>query len=178
MPQRRTEAAASIGIVVDDITGALLNVRLVSRSVEQEGFHRADQEQDIQPHRPVAYVTRVHLYSFTEESAVAPGDLPWAGDPWRYAQYLALRNTDLLGLARQVGSGANQAHLPPQHVPELWQLVQAGPAQESADARNARIVAQLVVLRILFPERSVFFQHFLQQSFSVRDHGAELDARE
>ncbi len=30
-----------------DLTGTLTNGRLVSRSVEQEGFHRADQEQDI-----------------------------------------------------------------------------------------------------------------------------------
>src|SRR5215203_717416 len=129
---------------------APLNGRLVRRPVEQEGIHRADQEQDIQPHRPVAHVTIVHLYSFTEESVVAPGDLPWSGDPWRYAQYLALRNPNLLGLARQVGPGANQAHLPPQHVPELWQLVEASSAQEAADARDAGIFAELVVLRILF----------------------------
>src|SRR5215208_2642528 len=142
---------------------------LVSRSVEQEGYHCAEQQQDIQPHRPVAHVTSVHLYSFAEESAVAPGDLPWAGDPWRYAQYLALGDPNLLGLARQVGSGVNQAQLLPQHVPQLWQLVEARLAQEAADARYAGIVAQLVVLRILFPELGVFFQHFLQQGFSVRD---------
>jgi len=37
----------------------------------------------------------------------------------------------------------DQAHVPPEHVPQLGKLVQAEPAEQPAQGRDARIVGDL-----------------------------------
>ncbi len=97
--------------------------QLVSRAVEQDGFHGTSQEQDVQPYRPVPHVVSVHPNPLAEEGVVAPENLSWAGHSRGNTQYLALSYPDLFALAGQVGSGTDQAHFPFQDVPELRQLV-------------------------------------------------------
>src|SRR3712207_4580291 len=89
---------------------------LVSSSIDEEGAHRARQEHDIQPHRPIAHVIDVHLDPLAEGSVVAARNLPQARYPRRYAQDLTPRLTYVVGLAEQVGTRADQAHLPAQDV--------------------------------------------------------------
>lgn len=69
---------------------------------------------------------------------------PGSRDPRRNAQDLALRRPYLLGLADQVGSGSDQAHVTVQDVPQLGQLVQAGLAQQATDAGDALVVARIL----------------------------------
>ena len=60
-----------------------------------------------------------------------------------------------------VRPGTYNAHVAQQHVPELWQLIQAGPPQKITDACYAHIVLQgLLAISIL-----------------VHHHGAELIAQ-
>jgi hypothetical protein len=42
-------------------------------------------------------------------------------------------------------AGANDAHLTPKHIQELGQFIKAGSAQETAQAGDAGVVAQLEV---------------------------------
>src|SRR5215203_2757091 len=77
---------------------ALHRRRLISSLVDKEGSDGAGQKHQIKPHGPVAHVVDIHLDPVSEESVVAPGNLPRSGYPWRYAQNLVTRVTDFAGL--------------------------------------------------------------------------------
>ena len=64
----------------------------------------------------------------------------------------------------------DEAHVTAEHVPELRQLVEARVAQETSEARDARVVLEQEPdrVRALFPE-------LLSALVRIRDHGAELE---
>src|SRR6266566_4044573 len=66
---------------------------------------------------------------------------------------------------------ANQRHLPQQHVEELRELVQAGPANKSTQVSNTRIFQQLHVL-LIFPQQ---FGMLFEIGIRIRDHRPELE---
>ena len=68
----------------------------------------------------------------------------------------------------------NEAHVALEHVPQLRQLVQAGPTEETTDARHARVVTHL-------EEHVAGLVHLLQLRLGlagVAHHGPELVAAE
>src|SRR6266487_1041204 len=69
---------------------------------------------------------------------------------------------------------ANQRHLPQQHVEELRELVQAGPANKSTQVSNTRIFQQLHVL-LIFPQQ---FGMLFEIGIRIRDHRPELEGEE
>ena len=70
---------------------------------------------------------------------------------------------------------AHQAHLAPQNVPQLRQLVQAGAAQQAAhDRQHAGIVLQLEMLAPFFARARVAVQVLPQQGVRIDVHGAQL----
>ena len=84
----------------------------------------------------------------------------------------------ILDGVRDVRTGPNEAHVAEQDVPELRELIQAGAAQECADAGDPRVVRDLV---------QVAFRPVLQQRpdergvrgrVAVRAHRPELHHRE
>ena len=76
------------------------------------------------------------------------------------------------------GPRSNEAHLSPQHVPELRQLIEAGLAQEAAEPRDSGVASQLVIAQPFSARFGVFLEQLLQELFGVRHHGAELQALE
>ena len=79
---------------------------------------------EVEPEHPVAV-------------QVAPAaDLPGAGDPGDHREppgvALGVELGELLAVAELERPGADQAHLAHQDVPELRELVQAGPPEEPA----------------------------------------------
>ena len=78
-------------------------------------------------------------------------------------------------VARDLGGerrpGPDDAHLAPEDIPELGQLVEAGPPQEAARPRDPRIVGQLERVTLDLVELLQVGKLLL----GVADHRAELD---
>ena len=55
-------------------------------------------------------------------------------------QNLALLRRVKGNVSRHLGSRADEAHVADQHVPKLGQLIQLGPAQETPDPGNSRVM--------------------------------------
>src|SRR5260370_40225631 len=68
------------------------------------------------------------------------------------------------------GTWANERHLAPKHVPQLRQLIQAGLAKESPEARDTRIVLDLEGRTILLVE----LHQFRLARLGVNNHRAKL----
>src|SRR5262245_7020036 len=101
-------------------------------------------------------------------------DLGDAGESWAYAVALDVagdgfhlhvpavgRRFDFTGPKR---SGADEAHVAPQDVPELWQLVHRSSAQHAAYSRDARVVFGRL--------------YGADSCFGVRNHRSELERAE
>ncbi|MNE34502.1 hypothetical protein D3C80_1282270 [compost metagenome] len=81
-------------------------------------------------------------------------------------------------LARYDGARADNAHVALQHVEQLRQFIQAGLAQELAQAGHARIAVQLVIAFPGFPGVGIGFEQVHQGRVGVADHRPELEAAE
>ena len=90
---------------------------------------------------------RIHSTKATRER---PVDLPDARQPRCHVQPLPVPTAAGLGLGARQGAWTDQRHVAPQHVPELRQLVDARPAEESADVRDAGVVLQFEGRPVLF----------------------------
>ena len=99
-----------------------------------------------------------------ETGFVAKGERSRVGDARAHGQQrLAQLGRIVRDIARQFGARAHQAHGPLQHVDELGQLVEPVPAQDRADAGDARVMRQRE--RQAAPRRAI-------------DHGAQfVDAK-
>lgn len=97
----------------------------------------------IQPERPVVDVFEVEGDPFLEVlDAVAPADLPEAGEAGFDAEAAALRVfLDAVDLVNWQRAGADEAHLAFQNVEELWQLVDAQAAQPGTKGEDTGVVA-------------------------------------
>jgi hypothetical protein len=109
----------------------------------ENGRHRNDQYLGVERERPVLRVVLIVRNAFAVRRRAASADLP---------------KTGYSGTARDVGAGrarvsykfvlsdrarSNDAHVPSEDIEELRQLIQARFAEDGADWRDARIVAQL-----------------------------------
>ena len=74
------------------------------------------------------------LDDFLESDIAATAHLRQAGDPRQYGKALALNLRVLLHFPRHVGPLDRSGSYPQQHVPDLWQFIQAGFAQEATGA--------------------------------------------
>src|SRR5437867_688581 len=90
--------------------------------------HRAGQDLQVEAERPVLDVVDVEHDPFVEAELAATADLPQAGDAGYDLEAAPLPLFVALDLVGDRWTWPNQAHLTPQHVPELRNLVQAGAA--------------------------------------------------
>src|ERR687889_743916 len=117
-------------------------LRVLPRSsTERNTLDGPSQDDQVQPNRPVTHVIRIHLHPLGIARVAPPTDLPEAGHTWLYSLVKLIHFAVFWHLDIHDGSGTCEAHLPEQDVPELGQLIQAGLAQQMADAGNAGIVA-------------------------------------
>src|SRR5689334_16932699 len=77
-------------------------------------------------------------------------------------------------LSRQRRSRADEGHVAPEHIPELRQLVETGPAEEASRSRHPRIVCELEGGSGDLGMR----QQVGQLGLGVGDHGPELEELE
>lgn len=131
-----------------------------------------EQDPEVVPERPVLAVLEVKVHPFAEAQGVAAIDLRKAGNA-RHALKAEVVQVGVLGdLVRELGPGADEAHVAPEHVDELGQLVYAGAAEKGANAGNARIVRQLEKGAV---RPFVQVKEFALERFRVLDHGTELE---
>lgn len=108
-------------------------------------YHRNSppQQYHIQPDAPVMHVPAVHLYALGVVDITSSAGLPHAGDAGEDGVVLL----DIFPIPRDFflddGAGSNKAHLAPQDVQELGQLIEAGLSKEGAALCDAGIVLQL-----------------------------------
>lgn len=107
-------------------------------------YHRNSppQQYHIQPDAPVMHVPAVHLYALGVVDITSSAGLPHAGDAGEDGVVLL----DIFPIPRDFflddGAGSNKAHLAPQDVQELGQLIEAGLSKEGAALCDAGIVLQ------------------------------------
>jgi len=126
----------------------------------------------------VAGVVHVEVDALVVAEVVATGHLPQAGEAGPHRQHLIHR----LAIAGQLFANdwprPDHTHLPPQHVHELGQFIEAGAAQEFAQAGDARIVLELEIVAELLRQIGGFRQQPAEHPIGVAPHGAELDTAE
>jgi hypothetical protein len=75
---------------------------------------------------------------------------------------------------------SHQAHLPTQHVEELWELIQARTAQESSDTRDPWVPVEFVGTAVVVAETLTSHQAFdrlaVDALVAVVMHGAKFQA--
>src|SRR5439155_18981082 len=96
------------------------------------------------------------------------------GDAGQGLQPLTLPVLVQRHLARRGRSWPDDAHVPLQHVPQLRQLVDAPAADERADERTPRVIADLEDRALGL----VVLQQLVELSFGARPHRTELPAAE
>src|SRR6266567_2153328 len=129
---------------------------------------RERENAQVEPHRPVIDVIQVVLYPLAQVAAPAQiVDLRPARDPSFYHVLLHVAR-DLLAEARDelgpFGARPDKRHLAPEHVEKLRKLVEAQPAQQSAEPCGSRIV-------LARPHRAA-------RVLGADGHRAELEHRE
>lgn len=96
------------------------------------------------PHAAFTDVFQIQRQPLIKGQLVAPGRrLPVTGQPGSNRQTPHLLRRILLHLAGKRRPGAHQAHIPPDHIDQLGQLVQAGFPDEFPHAGDPRVVLDL-----------------------------------
>lgn len=99
-----------------------------------------------------------------------PAGLPEASDARFYQKALSLIGGVLAHLTRKGGTWTDDRHVALQNIDELWQLVDAGLADEMTHARNSWVIFYLEYRAILLIQILKIFEAF----FRIYIHGAEL----
>ena len=122
------EAARSVGVLVDD----------TPKNSQKDNLQ-------IEADAPVAEVVKVVLDSFGDGRVATksvdlgpPGD---AGLDVMTGVVLFELGGELVDIERPFGARADDAHVAFEDVKELWNFIEAGVTQESADSCTARVVA-------------------------------------
>src|SRR3546814_118234 len=132
----------------------------------------------VRSERPAADILGIELNPPFVIDVIAPTYLPKSGNAWPAAEIIL----DVLAIARHLGRNdrprSDQTHIALQDVEDLWQLVEAALAQESADHGYARIVRELEVPIPFRPCGRIATKHLFQHFFRIGHHRAKLPARE
>src|SRR6186997_2084497 len=90
----------------------------------ENGDDRAVDDPDIEPSRVITHVVAIHLDALAKGALVAARHLPEASDPrWDQPEYLR-GGTELAELVHGIGAWTDDAHLAPEDVDQLRQLVE------------------------------------------------------
>ena len=128
------------------IVGRRLKARKVSTRplAPQDDEKRTYQDLHVLAQAVVLDVLALDGQALLEVELAASVDLHGARDPGPHLEAKALRLPVALHQPDLLGARADEAHVAPEDVEQLRELVEARASQEAPDARDARIVAQLV----------------------------------
>src|SRR5262245_56677206 len=105
----------------------------------EERERRSQEDREIHAWGAVVDVPDVELDPVRPRERGAAVDLGPAGEPGPHLEAAALVLVVLLDLVAERRPRADDAHVAANHIPELRQLVDGGPAQEAPDARDPRV---------------------------------------
>jgi len=109
----------------------------------EEDRDRRQGDRQVEPQRPSIEVLEVVVHA-DRQGGVGPGpDLPEPGQPRPHGQPSGVHVVLERHLFEFMRARPDQAHVPPEHVPQLGKLVQAEPAEQPAQGRDTRIVGDL-----------------------------------
>src|SRR5271157_4092436 len=145
--------------------------RLISTVAPEHHADRLQQDSAVQPGRPVTYVVGIEFHAPVVVGIVAARNLPQPGQAGRHLGVQREGWSVLGDLLAYDRAWPYHAHIPAQHVPQLRQLIQAVLAQEPADARDTRVVAQLVREPPLARQLRVAIEVFLKRAVAGYPHG-------
>src|SRR4051812_48900204 len=91
-------------------------------AAQQDRGDRLQDDGEVQEDRPPLQVEEVEPDEVVEVEVGAPGDLPQAGEPGEHEVALLVPVVEPVVVALRERPGADERHLPPQHVEELRQL--------------------------------------------------------
>src|SRR5436190_9093152 len=123
--------------------GPRIRGSLVSAAPGDDGRHGAGQDRDVEPERPVLEVVEVEPHEVVEAEIGTAGDLPEPGQARENEVALEVPALELLVVAQRQRSRPDEAHLAPEHVPDLRDLVQREAAENRPDRGHARVLADL-----------------------------------
>lgn len=109
----------------------------------QDNRNGAPEEHEIQPDAPVMHVPAVHLHALGIVDITSSAGLPHAGDAGEDGVVLLYIFPIPRNFLLDDGTGTDEAHLAPQDVQELGQLIEAGLSKEGAALCDAGIILQL-----------------------------------
>src|SRR6478672_11399622 len=101
--------------------------------VRHEGRDRPGDDPKVEPDRPPVDVGQIETRAPVELLVEPSLDLPQARDPRLHGEPAAVPDVVFRDLAGRRRAGTDDAHLPAEDVPELWQLVDARFAEEGPD---------------------------------------------
>src|SRR4029077_63699 len=125
-------------------------------------WNRFQDDPHIQPNAHVSRVKYVHRNHLAERGFILAAHLPVSGKSGRCINSLLLPCAVMLKFMRQTRTRPDQAHLSPEHVENLGQLIQAARPQETT-ARNQTGVARCIE----FCHRTIFL-HQTKKIFRMR----------
>src|SRR6185436_10803713 len=145
----------------------------IPRPPEHHG-ERAEQDAHILEQRPRRHVPMVEPAHLAERDVVRPEYLPQAGDTGLQVESRESPPVDVAVLLGDERTRADEAHLAPEHVHQLWELVEREAAKNPPDARHPRVVRRLehalVDAGVLVQVCDLGFVRV-----GVRDHRPELE---
>src|SRR3954447_24659299 len=115
----------------------------VGAGAAEDRAHGLPEDHQVEGERPVLDVADVDAHRVVPGEVRAAADLPEPGETRLDEEAAVHVVAVLLDLGLQRGAGADQRHVPPQHVDQLRQLVERVAAQQASDARDAGVVLAL-----------------------------------
>src|ERR1051326_8662694 len=113
---------------------------LIRPSAAHHRRYGARQDAKIETERPVLDVVAVEAHDFLEVDDVAStAHLPEAGEAGLHGKPAKMMRLVIGEVGLEEWSGADERHVSHQHVVELRKLVEAPPANDSAESRDAWI---------------------------------------
>src|SRR5208282_5320205 len=98
------------------------------------------EDAQVQTQTPVLDVSEIKVHVEFERRTVARRDLPKTCNARFHVKAPELVKFVMVDLVDRMRPRSNQAHLAAQHVPELWQFVEAVAADRASDSRDSGVV--------------------------------------
>src|SRR3954447_15009929 len=142
----------------------------VGAGAAEDRAHGLPENHQVEGERPVLDVADVDAHRVVPGEVRATADLPEPGKTRLDEEAAVHVVAVLLDLSLQRRAGADQRHVPAQHVDQLRQLVGRVPAQHAAYPRDARVVFALEQHAV-----AVGVVQLPHHRVGAGDHAAELE---
>src|SRR6266849_4703375 len=148
----------------------LLVIRSARSFTRDHAWDGPKEDLEVQPKRPLARVAQVQPDHPVVLQSAAAAHLPEAGQPRPKVEPQPLMNVVIVELMVEGGTGSDEAHLAPENVDQLRELVEARSPNHAANPRHPRVRPNLEHRRL----RLVECQQSTAQLLRAGHHRAKL----